>query len=80
VSTWTENDRLMKQDAEHDIAICVIEGRPPRQDDLDKLRGLIAKRDAFLAAELTPAPIDHLHDLEAAGLRDPAPATTVGQD
>ena len=54
--TWTDHDRLSKQDAEHDIAMCVIDGRRPRQDDIEKLRRLIAKRDAWLAAE-TPTPV-----------------------
>lgn len=79
--TWSDLDRLAKQDAEHDIAMCVLDGREPRQDDIDKLRRLIAKRDAYLAAPLTPAAPQHLQDLEATGLREPLDAGhAVGDD
>ena len=47
---YSEHDRLEKQDIEHDIAMCVIDGRPPRQEDIDRLRVLIAKRDAWIEA------------------------------
>lgn len=79
--TWSDLDRLAKQDTEHDIAMCVLDGREPRQDDIDKLRRLIAKRDAYLAAPLTPAAPQHLQDLEATGLREPLDAGhAVGDD
>jgi hypothetical protein len=48
---YTDRDREAAQVAEHDVAYAVVNGFKPRPEDIDRLRELYAKRDAWLAAQ-----------------------------
>lgn len=78
---FTDADRLAMQDAAHDIAALVAEGLTPRPAHVERFRALVAKRDTWLAAHpISPAPTEHLADLEATGLQEPEGAEHVGED
>jgi hypothetical protein len=49
-ATWTDLDRLEKQDLEHDVAYAIVNGFEPRPEDLAALDALYGKRDAYLAS------------------------------
>lgn len=78
--TWSNHNRQQLADAEHDIAVCVVEGIAPRSEDVETVRRLLTKRDAHLEATRHKLPgslavnhIDHVQ-LEAGWLGEPEAA------
>ncbi|WP_369045158.1 hypothetical protein [Sinomonas sp. P10A9] len=72
-TTWSNHNRQQLADAEHDIAVRVVEGLPPRPEDVETVRRLLAKRHAYLEATepKLAAQVSKLSDL-APNRPDPA--------